>query len=321
MSHVTSEQRYTIDVMLKQGYRQNEIAMAIGKCKSVISRELKRNCDDRNGKYRSELASRKCKGRHKMKPKKIRFTKEVEQYVNKKLNQEWSPEQISNTPNKKGLDMVSPERIYQHILRDRKKGGQLYKKKRRQKKYRSRLRGADTRGKIKNTVNISQRPPIVDNKGRVGDFEVDLVIGANHKGALVTINERRTGYTKVKHVKSKNSKTVAKAIIRALKPIKEFCHTITSDNGKEFADHELISKELEIDFYFADPYSSWQRGANENFNGLLRQYFPKKKSFEQLSWYEVQKAEDRLNNRPRKRLGFQTPNFLFNKFTKVAFVA
>lgn len=321
MSHVTSEQRYTIEVMLKEGYRQNEIAKAIGKCKSVISREIRRNCDVRSGEYRCELANRKCKERHIVKPKKIRFTAEVEQYIEIKLNQEWSPEQISKTPNDKGLEMVSHERIYQHILQDQKQGGQLYKKKRRQKKYRSRLRRGDRRGKIKNVVKISERPPVVDDKSRVGDFEVDLVIGANHKGALVTINERKTGFTKVKRVKSKNSKTVAKAIIRALLPIKEYCHTITSDNGKEFADHELISQELNVDFYFADPYSSWQRGANENYNGLLRQYFPKKTSFENLTSYEVQKAENRLNNRPRKRLGFQTPNFLFNKFTEVAFVA
>lgn len=320
MSHITSEQRYTIEVMLKEGYRQKEIANAIGKCKSVISREISRNCDGRSGEYRSQLANRKCKNRHASKPKKVRFTQKVQIYVERKLSLEWSPEQISKTPNDKGLDMVSHERIYQHILQDQKQGGQLYKKKRRQRKYHSRLRGSDRRGKIKNAVNISQRPQVVDAKSRVGDFEVDLVIGANHKGALVTINERKTGFTKVQRVKSKNSKAVAKAIIRALLPIKEYCHTITSDNGKEFADHELISQELNVDFYFADPYSSWQRGANENYNGLLRQYFPKKTSFESLTWYEVQKAENRLNNRPRKRLGFKTPNFQFNKFTKVAFV-
>lgn len=320
MSHVTCEQRYTIEVMLKQGYLQKEIALAIGKCKSVISREIRRNCDARSGEYRSDLARRKCNDRHKSKTKHIRFTPEVKKYVEAKLKQEWSPEQISKTANTKNIDMVSHERIYQHILDDQKRGGDLYKKKRRQKKYRKRLKIKDRRGQIKNAVNISKRPKVVESRDRVGDLEVDLVVGANHKGAVVTINDRKTGYAKVRHVKSKNSKKVAQAIIRALTPIKEVCYTITSDNGKEFADHELISKALDVDFYFADPYSSWQRGANENYNGLLRQYFPKKTSFENLSYHAVRRAEKRLNNRPRKRLGFQTPEYLFNQLTKVAFV-
>lgn len=149
---------------------------------------------------------------------------------------------------------------------------------------------------------------------------MDLVLGANHKGALVTINDRKTGYTKVKLVKTKSSKEVARAIINALEPIKEQCHTITSDNGKEFAEHQMISEKLGIEFYFADPYSSWQRGANENYNGLLRQYFPKKTSLENVTWHQVKIIENLLNNRPRKRLDYKSPRAQFDLLTKVAFM-
>jgi len=237
MSHVTSKQRYTIEMMLKQGYRQVDIAKAIGKCKSVISREIRRNCDKRNGEYRCELADRKASERHRQKPKHIRFTPKVRKYVEQQLTKDWSPEQISNRECKLDIDLVSPERIYQHIIEDQKRGGQLYTHKRRKKKYRSRLKGHDRRGKIKNAVSIKERPAVVEQKSRVGDFEVDLVIGAKHKGALVTINDRKTGYTKVKLIKTKESYEVAQAIIKALTPLKAHCHTITSDNGKEFADH------------------------------------------------------------------------------------
>ncbi len=148
-----------------------------------------------------------------------------------------------------------------------------------------------------------------------------LVIGANHKGAILTINELRTGYAKVRKLLSKNAKEVSRMIVKVLKPYAEVCKTITSDNGKEFADHKFISKQLGIDFYFADPYASWQRGANENYNGLLRQYFPKKSSFENISWQEIKSVERKLNMRPRKQLGYISPVDKINSLTKVVFVA
>ena len=146
-------------------------------------------------------------------------------------------------------------------------------------------------------------------------------MGSNHKGALVTINDRKSGYAKIKRVKSKDSKKVAKGIFQALMPYKNHLHTITSDNGKEFSEHQYISEKLGIEFYFAEPYSSWQRGANENLNGLIRQYFPKKTSFEEMSWREIKKVENELNKRPRKRLNYKTPKEEFNLLTKVAFAA
>ena len=167
------------------------------------------------------------------------------------------------------------------------------------------------------------RPSVVDEKSRVGDFEIDTVIGKNHQSALVTINERKTGRVKIIKVPTKEAETVAHATIDALMPYKEIIHTITADNGKEFAMHEKISQQLDIDFYFAKPYHSWERRANENTNGLIRQYFPKKTDFATVTDEQVQWVEDKLNNRPRKRFNFESPNAIFNKLTnqeKVAFV-
>ncbi|MCL4153105.1 UNVERIFIED_CONTAM: hypothetical protein GTU68_053340 [Idotea baltica] len=307
--------------MLKQGSKQKEIGLAIGKDKSVISRELKRNKDQRSGEYRSDLAKRKTANRHELKAKQIKFTAKIKKIVDEKLGLQWSPEQISNAVHEENVEMVSHERIYQYIIEDKKQGGELYQNLRRKKKYRKRIGSKDNRGKIKNSVSIKERPEIVDKRERIGDFEVDLVVGANHKGALLTINERKSGYAKIRKLKTKNAEQVAKAIVRALKPIAHLCKTITSDNGKEFARHEYVSSELGVEFYFADPYASWQRGANENYNGLIRQYFPKKSSFENITTKEIKRVEKLLNNRPRKRFGYISPLQKINSLTKVAFVA
>ena len=321
MAHITNAQRYTIEVMLEQGFKRSEIAKAINKDKSVISRELKRNSDSRNGVYKSDLATKKYEKRLKDKPKLIKFTSAIKNLVDKKLEEQWSPEQVSNFDYGESIKMVSHERIYQYVIEDKKQGGSLHLNLRSKKKYRKRTGSKDKRGKIKNQKNISERPKVVGSRERIGDFEVDLVIGANHKGALLTINELTTGYTKVRLLKSKNAKEVSKMIVKVLKPYADICKTITSDNGKEFANHQYVSDQLGIDFYFADPYASWQRGANENYNGLLRQYFPKKSSFENITWRDVKRAERKLNMRPRKRLDFISPVDKINSLTKVAFVA
>jgi IS30 family transposase len=319
MGHLTEEQRYTIEVMRKQGCRQNFIASAIGKNKSVVSRELKRNSDKRNDEYRSELATRKYKDRLKKKAKQKKLTKELKEYIEGKLRLRWSPEQISKTVCPLNIEMVSHERIYQHIIANKKAGGDLYKCLRRKKKYRKRL-AKDSRGKINNQKNISERPAIVEEKSRTGDLEIDLIIGADHQEAILTANCRVSGKNWMKKLPDKKAITVAVALNKLLMPFKNQIHTITSDNGKEFAEHEMVSKELGIKYYFADPYSSWQRGSNENFNGLVRDYFPKKTKFATITDAEVKKVSEALNQRPRKRLGFQTPSEVFNFLTeKVAF--
>lgn len=324
MKHLTVVQRYTICVMKKQGYSQKDIAHTIEKDKSVVSRELKRNCDKRSNKYNADLAQRKYQQRQRDKPKNIRFTEDVKQRVEELLNKDYSPEQIAGRARVKKIPCVSPERIYQHIWENKKDGGNLYTHLRRKgRKYRKRGNAKDTRGVIKDRVGIEQRPAFVEEKVRLGDLEIDTIIGQNHKGALLTINDRVSRITWIAKLNGKNAEELAQKTIEVLSPIKDLLNTITADNGKEFANHKIISKELDIDFYFAKPYHSWERGANENMNGLIRQYFPKGSSFDNISNQDVQRVQDILNNRPRKKLNFLTPNeflslSLSNK--KVAFV-
>lgn len=323
MKHITIAQRYEIFFMKEQGIPQNKIAIKVDKNKSVISRELRRNCDGRSGKYFPELAQRKYEQRMHLKPKHIYFTQQVKELVEHGIQEDLSPEQIVGLAKKQALPCVSHERIYQHIWNDKKNSGKLYQHLRTEgKRYRKRGNKKDRRGIIPNRIDIDQRPAIVDEKQRFGDLEIDTVIGKNHQGALVTINDRKTGLVKIKKVARKEADIVAKATIDALLPYRKMLYTITADNGKEFSFHQKICSELKINFYFAKPYHSWERGANENLNGLIRQYFPKKTDFANITDKQVQYVEDKLNSRPRKRFNFLSPKQFFNQInlTKVAFV-
>ncbi|MBT7274640.1 MAG: IS30 family transposase, partial [Campylobacteraceae bacterium] len=170
-----------------------------------------------------------------------------------------------------------------------------------------------TRGQIKNRVNISKRAKIIEKKTRFGDFEVDTIIGKDHQGAIVTLVDRKSKFTLMKIVDSKKADVVTQAIIELLYPIRKLVRTITSDNGKEFSYHEEIANKLNLKFYFCDPYSSWQRGLNEHTNGLVREYIPKKSSFENVNQTQINIIQNRLNNRPRKILKYYTPNEIFFK--------
>lgn len=324
MKHITKEQRYTICVMKQQGFSQKDIALTIGKDKSVVSRELKRNCDKRSKKYDADLAQRKYEQRQRYKPKRIRFTEDIKQHVDELLNEDYSPEQIVGRSKIAEKPCVSIERIYQYVWKDKKEGGTLFKHLRRKgRKYRKRGSSKDTRGIIKDRVDIEQRPAIVNEKQRLGDLEIDTVIGQNHKGALLTINDRVSSMVWIARLEGKNADELAQKAIEVLSPYKNLLNTITADNGKEFAEHKTIASDLSIDFYFAKPYHSWERGANENMNGLIRQYFPKGSSFENISNDDVQRIQDILNNRPRKKLNFLTPNEFLSLYLsnqKVAFV-
>jgi transposase, IS30 family len=315
MLHLTLEQRYIIESYLQDGFSQNKIAQLLGKDRSLISREISRNRDSRNGKYRACLAQRKTAERHKNKPKKIRFTASIKSYIEQQLCLKYSPEQIVGEAKKKCIPCVSTERIYQYIWLDKKQGGKLYKHLRTNgKKYRKRGSKKDNRGQIVGKVPISARPSVVEEKTRIGDLEIDLIIGKDHKGALVTINDRVSGMLKMRKIESKEAALVEAAAKEMLADWKPFLHTITSDNGKEFARHKNIAEALEIDYFFAQPYHSWERGANENLNGLVRQYFPKGTTFEHLTDQQVKDVQDALNNRPRKRFDFKSPQQIFNQF-------
>lgn len=325
MSHLTIEQRYEIATLRSQNFSHGKIAESIGKDKSVVSRELKRNADSRNGIYKAELAQRKVELRHKNKPKKVYFTSEVKAFVTKWLEQDYSPEQIAGYAEKEKLKCVSIERIYEFVWQDKKEGGSYYKHLRTQgKKYRKRGQAKDRRGQIIDRVDISKRPSIVEAKTRIGDLEMDLIIGKDHNGALLTINDRATGVLKMAKIESKEASVIEAKAVELLEDWKPLLHTITTDNGKEFSNHKNIAKTLCIAFFFARPYHSWERGANENLNGLVRQYFPKKSDFNLITTQQVNQVVHILNNRPRKRFGFKTPNEIFLKAIKndrqVAFI-
>lgn len=311
-NHLDLSQRYSIESLLSAGKSKNAIADKLGVHLSTIHREVKRNKDERAGLYRSILAENKCTARHKFKHKHTTFTPEVCSYIEGQLCEQLSPEQIVGYARLTGQECVSHERIYQHIWTDKRQGGSLYNQLRtRGKRYRKRGALKDARGLITNRIDIDRRPEIVDRKVRFGDLEVDTIIGKKHRGAIVTINDRMTGMLKMKKVSGKQAAPVAEAIIHLLEEWKPLTHTITSDNGKEFANHQAISEELNVDFYFAKPYHSWQRGANENLNGLIRQYLPKQTDFTTISDDQLASIENKLNNRPRKRFRYKSPNQVF----------
>ena len=305
------EQRYQIYAYRKVGKSQGEIAHEIGVHPSTISRELKRNTGNRG--YRPKQAHERALFRRQQADKALKMVPEVIDFVEAKLLEDWSPEQISGIMKKEGGPWVSHERIYQHIWTDKQQGGTLYQHLRGSRKKRKKRYGTkESRGQIKNRVMIDQRPQEVDEKSRIGDWEIDTVIGANHKGALVTIVERVSKYTLIGNVPQKQAGLVSDLTIKLMSPYQKKVQTITADNGKEFAEHQRITQKLKAQVFFAHPYHSWERGLNENTNGLIRQYFPKGTSLEMVPDRKIKWVMDRLNHRPRKTLGFNTPYSVFH---------
>lgn len=308
---LTYEQRCQISVLKKRNCSQREIAESVGTSQSTVSRELARNTGERG--YRYKQAQEKSEKRRAEAVKPTKMTPDMVTVIESKLRLEWSPEQVSGWLLEEHEQLISHETIYLHIWANKRAGGDLYQHLRRQgKKYDKRRNGKSTRGQIKNRVSIDDRPGIVDDKSRIGDWEIDTMIGKGHSGALVTIVERVTKFTVSAQVNSKSADDVTEATIALLRPFKDVVHTITADNGKEFAYHEKISKALSTDVYFAHPYSSWERGLNENTNGLIRQYFPKNTDLKTVTNMAVKKAINLLNSRPRKDLGFKTPDQLMS---------
>jgi transposase, IS30 family len=312
--HLAYEDRCQIHALLKRGYSHAEIAWDIAVHRTTIWRELRRNSGTTGYYYHwaeSQAEERQRSRRsfpRKMKPRLVAF-------IETKLEQGWSPQQISGwlKYRQSELPTISHERIYQHVWRNRREGGTLYLYLRhRGKKYRrcgSRYSGV---GRIPNRVDIDQRPAIVERKIRLGDWELDTIIGAKRRGALVSMVERRSKLVRLAWVPSCKSETVAHAIETSLAEHKNKVHTLTMDNGLEFAKHVAFGKSLQADTFFARPYSAWERGLNEHTNGLVRQYFPKSTDFTTVSADHVRNVEELLNSRPRAVLGFRTPLEVFD---------
>jgi IS30 family transposase len=306
---LTSAQRYQISVLKKIGHGPTEIAKALEVHKSTISRELSRNTGVRG--YRPKQANEKALERRANATTRKRISAETWEVVEEKLRQDWSPEQVSGWLEKRQALRISHEWIYQYILTEKQAGGDLYTHLRQHGKRRKRYGKYDRRGKLPNRVSIEERPPLVEQRQRLGDWEVDTLVGKGQRGALVSLVERKSRYTLLQPVTQRLANLVADATISLLQPFTDLVHTITGDNGKEFAEHVRIAETLKANFYFAHPYSAWERGTNENTNGLVRQYFPKKTDFSKVARSETKFAVDRLNQRPRKCLDFMSPFEVF----------
>lgn len=314
--HLSLEQRYYIEVELKKGISQEKIADALGRSQPTISREIVRNSGKRG--YRHKQAHKFAQERHREKRKAIKLTEEVKEEIDERIRQDWSPEQICGRFKREGKVSLHHETIYQYLLRDKQAGGELYKHLRHQaKRYRKRYGSANNRTGIVNRVDIEERPAEANKRERVGDWEADTILGKKHKGAIVTVDERKTKLRLCLPVVRKQAEAVKEALVEMLKPLREFVKTITFDNGKEFAKHELVAEDLNCETYFAKPYHAWERGQNENANGLLRQYFPKTMELIDVSKKEVIKAVDKLNSRPRKCLDYKTPYEAFEEQTGI----
>ena len=309
-TQLTQGQRYQIYALLKTEHSQIEIAAAIGVNKSTISRELQRNRGKRG--YRPQQAHRLAQER-RSKAIRNRIPTETWARIEDKLRQDWSPEQVSGWLKKNTDTTVSHEWIYQHIYSDKRAGGKLYKHLRCQKKRRKRLGDYDRRGKIPNQVSIEERPEIVEKRERVGDWEADTIIGGGQQGAIVTLVDRKSRFTLLQPVARRTAAAVEEAILDLLRPYPTARHTITFDNGKEFTNHQTLAQNLQTAVFFAHPYASWERGTNENTNGLIRQYFPKGSDFSSITDDQIYFVKERLNTRPRKCLDFQVPKMLFSQ--------
>ena len=308
-NHLTREQRYQISALLQAGLSQKEIAELLGKDKSVISRELKRN-SGKHG-YHPALAHEMAEERKERLRRLRKFTEAIcKRILHDLCEEQYSPEQIVGLARREGREMVSHTRIYQFIHEDKKKGGHLYTHLRHKLKHRKRPVGCAC--SIRDRVSIEERPAVVDERSRFGDWEIDTIVGKDNKGAIVTLTERKTGYLLMeKLTQGKNAKGLAETVIRMLTPYKKWVHTITSDNGTEFAEHKMIAKKLDARFFFCHPYSSWERGLNEYTNGLVRQYIPNGEPFDKYDNLYIRKVQYKINKRPREKLNFDCPKRLF----------
>lgn len=323
-THLTEIERYQIDELLREDFSQALIAKILGRSSSTLSRELRRNKGGWGWRPRQAHLNAQARLTKRGSANVKKASDSAWEYAKKHLqNEQWSPEQITGRLRLEGLETISHETIYQRILVDKNEGGSLYThlrcKRKRKKRYGS---AAATGGAIQNRIGIEQRPAIVDSRKRVGDWEGDTILGSHRGGVVIaSMVERKSRFTRLARAKNKTTVEVVESINKCMLPIAGLVHTITLDNGGEFHQHEIISATLNADIFFTRPYHSWERGSNENTNGLVRQYFPKKVAFDSMSEEHLQEVENKLNNRPRKCLGYKTPFEVFSKSCKTKGVA
>ncbi len=311
---ISDKERHIIENMLKVNSTMLEIGRALGRHHTTVSREIERNTGLRGYRHRQAHAMSVDRANAKNIYKK--HNDSVTSCIMYLLENGLSPEQIGGYCSQNNILMICKSSIYNWVRANKVDGGLIYKLlPYGHKKHRRRYGKTDKRGIIPNRVSIHLRPKEVESRTTVGNWEADTVIGAHRRGALVTLVERATGFAKIAYVEKKTKELVTQAIIELLSPLKDHVHSITYDNGLEFAGHTEVMKELECQSYFADPYSSWQRGTNENTNGLIRRLFPKTEPFTEENTAKLPWVMDNLNDRPRKRYNYLSPRTVFETKT------
>ena len=309
-NQLTSEERYTISSFRKAGLSVTEIAREMERHRSTIYREIKRHL--RQGAYRPSYAITRALTRRSKARSGFQYSQQEFEIIERLLGCKWSPEQISGSLKRAGMMSISHETVYKYIWWDKSKGGSLYKYLRQSaKKRRKRYRAYDSRGLLAGKKHISERPNVVENRSRLGDWEIDTVLGSRDKHCIVTLVERKTGYTLIGKLKNRTKEELNRAAVKMIQAHNEKMFTITADNGTEFHGYSDLEKATAVAFYFATAYHSWERGTNENTNGLIRQYLPKRKSMAKVTQNDCNQIAYDLNTRPRKRLQFNTP---WNRF-------
>jgi len=306
---IAREERYTLAAMRKQQPMPScaAIARALGRHRSTIIRELRRNRCGYDGGYRSERAQEKTNQRRRDSRRNQRLTAADWTLIESLLRADMSPEQISGRLRSEGQLEVSHETIYKHIWKDKRHSGQLYRHLRQRPRYRKRYGTKERRGRLSGKRHISERPAAVEQRQQIGHWEMDTVIGTGSKDCIVTLVERRVGCVLIGKLSSRTVAEVNRWVIDMIHEWPELFKTITVDNGTEFHGYQEIERATGVTIYFATPYHSWERGTNENTNGLIRQYLPKGRSMAGLPQSHCDEIARRLNHRPRKRLGFLTP--------------
>ena len=304
---LTHEERYLIARLRVQRLSIPKIAQILGRHRTTVWREVNRNLTN-SGKYEVAEAQHKTNGRRRRSRRNRHFTAAEVSLVVDRLNEDWSPEQIAETLKKEGLLRISHETIYQYIYADKRNGGTLHKHLRQSNKQRRKRHNTyDSRGRLAGKRMIDTRPPSIEHRRIKGHWEIDTVMGGRDLHCIVTLVERKTGYVLIGKLRNRTMRETNKRVIALIRKHELKFTTITADNGTEFHDYPVVERNTGVKFYFAYPYHSWQRGTNENTNGLIRQYFPKRTSMAHLTQHDCNAVMKKLNTRPRKRLGFKTP--------------
>lgn len=309
---ITEGERYQIAALKKQGLKNARIAEAIGRHRSTVGRELKRNLSN-FGIYRPSKAQEKTNGRRSRSRRNQQFTTHDLWLVDAYLIKQYSPEQVSGFLKRKKLLSISHETIYRHIWKDKAEGGGLHKHLRTAQKQRRKRYGAyDSRGRLAGKRHISERPAGAENRSRIGHWEIDTVMGKGDTHCVVTMVDRKTGYVEIGKLAARTHEETNRRIIELMKRHPNKFKSITSDNGTEFHGYKDVEAATGVPFYFATPHHSWERGTNENTNGLIRQYLRKGRSMANLTQEQCDRIAEKLNTRPRKRHGYRTPDECFS---------